>query len=339
MSNDLMIPNKADVPSYILKPEQARAVNDDAASGISTGFPARVKLSAGKFILVDGSGEEKAYPASKLVVGPDENQYLPTIVLRAKKSLSKSFYLGKFDPSATEFQPPDCWSNDSERPDPSVATPQSDTCAACPYNAFGSGKDQNGNATKGKACTDNKILAVFVPPFGVHSFKLPPASLKNFGIYVKQLSAAGIPLATVKTLVGFDPTVSTSVLIFRFGGYLPEESLPKLEELSKSLEVEEIIGGTTVAQAAPAATAQIATAPKETADDLGLGADAPVIDDKAEKKKQEAAAKKAAQEAEDAAKVKAEKERLAKEAEEAKQRENAAPTDIPDDDLMKELGL
>jgi len=288
MSNDLMIPDKADVPAHIRNPELAKQANEDASAGISTGFPARIKISAKQFVLVDGNGEEKPFPPTKMVHGPDENVYLPVIILRAKKALSKSWYLKAYNPNE-EGVSPDCFSNDSERPDASVAAPQCDTCAACPHNAWGSGKDQEGNATKGKACTDMKMLAAFVPNFGVHSFKLPPASLKNFGLYVKQLSAAGIPLGTVKTLVGFDLAETYPILIFRFGGYLPEAHMDKITELAASEEAEDAIGGIT----ASTPSAPQLNAPSEEAktpevintpdDDMGLG-DVPATKESAPQK-------------------------------------------------------
>jgi len=332
MSNDLMIPEASSVPAYLRNPELARKANEEAASGISTGYPARVKLSNGKFAMVNGAGEESMFPASKLVIGPDENQYLPIIVIRAKRSLSKSWYVKPWDPTSDVTTPPDCFSEDSERPDATATSPQSDTCAACPHNAFGSGKNQAGEATKGKACADTKILAAHVPGFGVHSFKVPAGSLKNFGIYVKQLSANGIPLGTVKTLVGFDPTVTTSILVFKFGGYLPENLIPKLAEMSESIEVREIVE----ARTAPAVAKQVA-APgqvKETlavkyaidvqqpvvaelvGDDMGLGLNTPPP-----------------------AKVTKPRTTKPKETPAPVQQALAGADEISDEQLMKELGL
>ena len=330
MSNDLMIPEASSVPAYLRNPELARKANEEAASGISTGYPARVKLSGKQFTLVDGNGDETPFPPASLVAGPDGNVYLPVIVLRAKKALSKSWYAMAYNPNSDVFQAPDCYSEDSERPDASATAPQSDTCAACPQNAFGSGKDQNGAPTKGKSCSDTKILAVHVPGFGVHMLRIPPASLKNFGLFVKQLSANGIPLGTVKTLIGFDLAETYPIMVFKFGGYLPENLIPKLAEMSESIEVCEIVE----ARTAPAAAKQVA-APvqvKETPgvkdaiavqqpvvaelveDDMGLGLNTP-------------------------APAKVSKPRAKKEAPATVQQATAGAAEISDEQLMKELGL
>ena len=347
--NSLMIPNKAEIPAYILNPELARQANEDAAAGIGTGYPARIKLMGTKFAMVDGNGEEKPYPPSKMIIGPDENQYMPVVVLRAKKALQKAWYLKKYDPNADAFQAPDCFSNDGERPDPSSSSKQCETCAACPHNAFGSGMDQNGNASKGKACSDSKILAVFVPNFGVHSFKLPPASLKNFGLYVKQLSANGIPLGTVKTLVGFDLAQTYPVLVFKFGGFLKQDHMAQLEEMALSPEVDDIVKGissTPSAPALPAPPKQVSkpAAPPPVEDDgMGLGLDDGKVAAEAEAKaKADAAAKKTKAAAAKKAKADAEAKAAAEAALAAQAAETPAvydPSEVSDQELIDELGL
>ena len=273
MSNlDLMIPSMAEVPSYILNPELAKQANDDAAAGISTGMPPRLKLSGKQFTLVDANGDEAAFPAGKMVIGPDDNAYLPMVILRAKKPLQKTWYATAFNPGE-EGKSPDCFSTDSVRPDPTSPSPQSELCANCQHNAFGSGTDQNGNATKGKACSDTKTLAVFIPGSRktetdpkAYMFKIPPASLKNFGMYVKQLSAAGIPLGTAKTLVAFDLAQTFPVVVFKFGGFLPQDTLPKLAEIAALPEVEDIIAGMSSAPALPAPPVALATTPAPVED-------------------------------------------------------------------------
>ncbi len=343
---DLMIPEAAEVPAYIRDPEAAKIANEEAAAGISTGFPPRIKLAGKQFTLVDGNGDETPYPPAKMVPGPDGNVYFPVIILRAKKNLSKTWYAASYNPDA-EAVAPDCFSNDSERPDTTALIPQSDSCAMCPMNAWGSGTDQDGNATKGKACADTKMLAAFVPNFGVHSFKIPPASLKNFGLYVKQLSNAGIPVGNVKTLVGFDLTATFPILVFRFGGYVGEQLLPMIAKLAASTEAEDAIGDTTVTPAAPAPhqiPAPVEAGQEVADDDMGLGgaaaaaATARAKADAAARAKADAAAK--AKAAAATAKAKADAAAKAK-ADTADATANAAgaataPTDA---ELMAELGL
>jgi hypothetical protein len=337
--NDLLIPSMAEVPSYILNPELARQANDDAAAGISTGMPPRLKLSGKQFTLVDANGDEAAFPAGKMVIGPDDNAYLPMVILRAKKPLQKTWYATAFNPGE-EGKSPDCFSTDNVRPDPTSPSPQSELCANCPHNAFGSGTDQNGNATKGKACSDTKTLAVFIPGSRktetdpkAYMFKIPPASLKNFGMYVKQLSAAGIPLGTAKTLVAFDLAQTFPVVVFKFGGFLPQDTLPKLAEIAALPEVEDIIAGMSSTPALPAPSpAMSAGTPQEYQGQVNASEDAAKADaeTKAAAEKEAAIAKTRAEAAAKSAATKAAK-KAEKEAAEAAAKLAAAQGELMDD--------
>ena len=313
MANDLMIPESG-IPAHILALGAAAAAADnaDALGGVSTGMPPRIKINGTKFALVSADGTELPFPASKLVIGPDENQYMPIVVLKAKPALSKQFYLKKYNKDE-EGASPDCWSEDGQRPAVGVVAPISEVCANCPKNAFGSGTDQDGNPTKGKACSDNKVLATFVPGFGVFALKIPPASLKNWGGFVKKLTSANIPVTAIKTFVGFEPTSSSPVLVFQFGGFVDEKAMPKLQAMAASPEVLEIIGGTAPTQKALPASQEVIDQPAE---------------DEAKKNAVAAAAKKKA----DAAAKK-------KKADEAAAAALAAKTPPPGDDLDLDMSF
>lgn len=341
----IMIP-ESDLPAHIVNSELARRANEDAAAGISSGYAARIKMSGKQFALVDGGGTETPVKAKELVEGPDENSYLKTVVLAAKRSLQKRFYLTKYDPSKDGVAP-DCFSNDGERPDASIPTPQCDTCAACAMNAFGSGSNENGAATAGKACTDNKMLAVNVfarvddtkvANKGVHELKITPASLKNWGLYVKALTSRGISVGNVFTLVGFDAAASFPVLQFQYGGALPPQAVEKLAALSQTVEVQEIIN-----QKITFSTKAVTGAPSAAPVDLAAE----------KKKKAELAAAKKKADAEKAAAAAAEKaaasddlglgldDDLGLGAETAKETagDDIPGSEISDDELANELGL
>ena len=136
---EIIIPENAQVPAYALLDAHAAAANDDALFGASLGAPPRIKLAGKGFVLINESGEETAYPPAKLAKGPDDNLYLPVIILRAKRSFTKTFYMSAYNPNDAEHAAPDCMSTDGERPDAGVFAPQSELCATCPQNAFGTG--------------------------------------------------------------------------------------------------------------------------------------------------------------------------------------------------------
>jgi len=243
MSTELMTPNAADVPAHIRKlaASTGRTANEAALAGMTSGAtPPQVKLSGKQFTMVDGNGNETPFPHTQLATDAEGFAALPTIMLAAREPLYRQYYIKPYNQN-DEPASPDCFSLDNLRPDASVAVKMAESCAACPMYAFNSGKDQAGNASKGKACREYKILAVFVPGFGVNRLRVPPDSFKYYTPYIKQLCGADIPLYMVKTLVSFDPKVSHPVVKFAMGGYLGEDAIPKIMDLIASPEVEAII--------------------------------------------------------------------------------------------------
>ena len=235
MSTDLVqIPK--DIPSFALAINEAKTLNADALQGISTGFPPSIRIKRNGFRIVDGNGDEINLKPNDLAGG----EYLDIVILAAKPGLNKVYYEAAYDPNQVEPSAPDCFSLDGVTPDKSVNKPVNPTCGTCPMNAFGSGRNAAGQPTKGKACADSKILAVFRKG-SVYSFKIPPASLKNFGLYVKNLTNRGVPLGNVITYVGFDEDADYSVLQFRVGAFIPESAKEALLTVSKSQEVADIV--------------------------------------------------------------------------------------------------
>lgn len=236
-----------EVPSYAISRELANQLNADALGGISTGVPQSIRTKAGKFKIVDGSKLETILKPADL----REGEFLDIVVLAAKPGLNKVYYAQAYDPNQDEAAAPDCFSFDGERPDSSVKSPQCSVCATCPMNAFGSGRNAAGQPTKGKACSDNKILAV-LHKGGVYQFKIPPASLKNWGVFVKNLTARGVPISNVVVYVGFDDALDYSVFTFRIGNFIHEKLMGRVSEYATSPEVLDIIHPVVAAPAAPA---------------------------------------------------------------------------------------
>lgn len=98
------------------------------------------------------------------------------------------FYEGAYD--RDNPAPPSCFAIGNEPtklvPSPNSPAVQSDSCAACPNNAFGS-------AGRGKACKNTRLLAVtpaVVEEGGdqpVWIMSIPPTSIKAFDAYVSSL--------------------------------------------------------------------------------------------------------------------------------------------------------
>lgn len=308
---------------------------DDLLSGISAGAPPRIKAQLGKFRLVVG-GEETAIPTKQLV----EGEYLPVVILGAKRDFNKTYYAEAYDP-ADEPDAPDCWSLDAVKPDPSIQNPISKSCAGCPMNQFGSGRNASNQPTKGKACVDTKIIAVAYKG-GVYQLRITPASLKSFGAYIRALKERAVSPGNVVTYIGIQDDMDYTVLTFLAGARVPEKNIPQLAELSGSEEVKAITNPTFSAPALPAPNTQeqdegdTEAAEQEEKDARAKQAAADrqeAVDRKAAASKKAAATKKAKAEA--AAKAKADEAKA-----EADGNSEGGGGGIPsDDELNHILGL
>jgi hypothetical protein len=126
-----------------------------------------------------------------------------------------------------ENTPPACFaigeSPDLLAPHRTAPVPQVDggkLCKACPNDVFGS----SGN---GKACTNNRILAVVEPgakDAPIYSLKVSPTAIRAFDTYVKTIKEQfdGPPMVVV-TEIYFDPGSKYPSL--RFGNPTPNEQL------------------------------------------------------------------------------------------------------------------
>lgn len=266
MSNDALVP--AEIPSHALvnvKSDALKAMFDDLLFGVSTGAPPRISCRAGRFRLVVGNEETPITPKELA-----EGEFLPVVILGAKRAFNKAYFGKAYDPNQ-DAESPDCFSYDGEKPDPSVAKPVCTTCAGCPMNEFGSGRNQNGQPTDGKACSDTKVLAVAYRN-SVYQFRVPPSSLKTFGAYMKTLMGRSVSPGNVVTFIGLDPTAEFQKYTFKVGAFVPETAIPALAEMSQSAEVADIVappigvgGGKKHQAPAPPAEKAAVEAPAEKA--------------------------------------------------------------------------
>ena len=248
----------ATIPTYALSLFDAASINDEFSAGLpqGTSFP-RIGLSGKQFVKhIDGTSEV----ITGAFTDPEGNQVtvplssLKTVIVRGKASIDKTWYMEKFNPSAAETKSPDCFSRDGVKPDASATMKQCENCAQCPHNLFGSGVDQNGNPTKGKACADTKQLAIYGAG-GIFGFKIPAASLKNFTAYLTTLKGYGLTPPAVITNISFDTAATYPVLTFTYEGVLGEDQAQKIAAMRDSQEVMDIVGGTASPVAVPAPVA------------------------------------------------------------------------------------
>lgn len=228
-----LIPANIQVPAHLAtRIGQQSALAASLAAGLAAGdsYP-RISIKGSRFRIVEGKTETVL-----------DQVKLNVIIVGANPRLSKTYYAKQWDPN-DEPTGPDCFSLDGIGPDASVQNPESDLCASCPKNAWGSKISPNGQQIK--ACADQKRLAIVAaedPTGPVYLLQVTPAALKGLNQYQKELTVRGIPVEVVKTTLSFDTDASFPKLKFGFGGFLDAETQAAVDSLFGSDQVLEITG-------------------------------------------------------------------------------------------------
>lgn len=203
-----------------------------ASEGIMAGMSYdRIVLQQGRFYLKTAEGEETML----------RDVEIPIVLIDANPALCRRLFQRAWNPSQ-EASAPDCMSYDGKAPTPDSQLKQSATCVDCPHNAWGTGRDQNGNATKGKACHEYKQLAVYYNN-RVYGLAIPRTSLGSWKEYVSLVSSNGRLLQKIVTVVGVKPSKdnTTMVMEFQFGGDLTDPQVRKIASVFTSPEVKKIV--------------------------------------------------------------------------------------------------
>lgn len=173
------------------------------------------------------------------------------------------FYEGAYDKN--NIVPPTCFAigDIPAKLVPSSNSPvaQSEDCASCPMNAFGS-------AGAGKACKNTRVLAVLPPDADedtpLWTIKVSPTAIKNFDGYVKNVSRMfSVPPVGVVTEISFDDSKDYASL--SFGEPVLNENaavfLGRLSEAKEALAAEPDVSSYGQQAAKPAAKTPARRAP------------------------------------------------------------------------------
>jgi hypothetical protein len=219
--------------------------SDDLGAAISVGFA--VIGYRGKTWSIKYNGEEE--PLLRDDGSGDPLASIDLVVIKAPNHLSKVWYEQQWNDGSNA--PPDCASSNGIVPDLNVPKRQNPICLTCRWNQFGSRPAVAGQApTKGKACGDNKRLAV-VPLGSVKNEKYggpmllrtPAASLTDLGNFALQLKQVGWPYHAIGIRVSFDLTVSYPKFLFKALRPLTDTEGQIVMDLRKELLVGKIIDG------------------------------------------------------------------------------------------------
>ena len=148
------------------------------------------------------------------------------------------FYKSKYDPENPTN--PDCWSLGGEVPDVAVAEKQNDSCVTCEWNRFGTGTDQEGKRSRGKACRNARRLVLKVQDVDMPVImSLPPTTIKTLNQYLKMLSSNNppIPMFAVRTKFGFDAKASYPKPTLAFVSVVTLAEYVEIREYRNSQEV------------------------------------------------------------------------------------------------------
>jgi hypothetical protein len=259
MTTALTTLQTAQLPAFLQGSSELLALNDSALGGIKGGSFPRISIKGAKFFIVDKSAEqERVLITAQQADGTAlPAMALDSVILAANPGLSKKFYDGAFDPDDADKEP-DCQSDDGITPSSHITSPVHTHCATCPKNAWGS-KVNEQNGKESKACSDSKQL-VIVPSadlkYKALGLGVTASALKEYGAYVRTLSARKIPIVGVVTRITFDPEASYPKLQFTFLRFLTAEEFAIVQERIASDEVKNIVTPQRVVsiQPAPAAT-------------------------------------------------------------------------------------
>jgi hypothetical protein len=155
-------------------------------------------------------------------------------LVSANPAKSKTFYLQKYDPEG-EPKAPDCFSDDGVRPSPEATAKQSDLCANCEHNAWGSDINPM-TGKKNKRCKDSKRIAVMLVgnPDQLYAWRLAPTNMMSFADALKDAARQGVDIERVVLEAAFDTKSTFPHVVFKVARPLTDEEYAQATALRRS---------------------------------------------------------------------------------------------------------
>lgn len=233
---DLTVFNPAQVPDFARNNELSETAL--ALTGGGTGSSVkRISIKGGVFRLVSGGKE----------IASIEDRHLDVVIVKAAPKVSRIFYAGAYDKDAAAA-PPDCWSNDGEKPDPTAKNRQAQTCLSCPQNQAGSGQ---GNS---RACRYQQRLAVVLennPGGDVLQLTLPATSVfgkedgdkRPLQAFARHLALSNPPInpEQIVTRMKFDTKAESPKLFFSPVRWLTNDEYAVVKSQAESTDAQRAV--------------------------------------------------------------------------------------------------
>ena len=220
------------------------ASNSDLSSGVGSGGYPTISYKGKVWTVVQGDNRDMITNEDG-----DPKGSIEVVILKSNPHLSKIFYSGGYEEGSSAK--PTCYSNDSISPASDAQDPQSDKCAICPHNAWGSRITESG--AKGKSCADSRRLAV-APINDLENpmlLRIPAGSLKDLVGYADMLSRRKAPYQSLVTKIGFDHSVAYQKFAFKALRWLNDDEADTVIEVMGR----DLVGKITGTDAAPLAIA------------------------------------------------------------------------------------
>ena len=227
--------NPSQVPAFARNNELSDTAKALTGGGAGAGIK-RVSIKGGVFRLVSGGKE----------IASIDDRHLDVIIVKAAPKVSRVFYMAKYD--AENPAGPDCWSNDGEKPDASIDSPQAATCMSCPQNIAGSG---NGNS---RACRYQQRLAVVLennPTGDVLQLTLPATSIfgkeegdkRPLQAFARYLAVQSPPInpEQIVTRMRFDTKAEAPKLFFQPMRWLTDDEYAIVQRQSTTADAQRAV--------------------------------------------------------------------------------------------------
>jgi len=210
--SDITLFQSNNLPDYLKEVE----LDDLTKSLAGNTSVKRISIRGGVFRLMV-SGEE---------VAKNESRSMNIVIVNGGRHIGRQYYKGKYVPGETAA--PDCWSNDGDKPDASIESPQSSACEGCPQNIKGSGQGDS------RACRYQQKLAVMLADDikgDVYQLALAATSIFGrgdtdkmpFQQYAKYVGSQGKNINTLVTEMRLDSDSDTPKLTFKPVRFLSRE--------------------------------------------------------------------------------------------------------------------
>ena len=228
---------------------QGVSQDNDLGAGVQAGFG--LIGYRGKVWSIRYRGDERQLMRDD---GDGPRGSIEVVILKASGAVSKIWYENGYTEGS--HASPDCFSTNGVTPDLSSPKKQSNACASCPMNAWGSRITPAGKA--GKACSDSKRLAI-APLGDIRNevfggpllLRVPAASLQDLAQFGAMMHKMGYPYSSIGVRISFDPAESYPKFVFNAIRPLNDEEADIVLELQGSPQVDRILAEGSENQPAP----------------------------------------------------------------------------------------